>query len=111
MKRADALLAAAKLVTEERNATYGEPVPQLAHAQEIKEAVGHRESEHLSHAEIEAIDAICVKLSRLAFGTPTEDSWLDIIGYAAIGAEARDSAYSTSSDTTSAFAPKNSRKD
>lgn len=65
------------------------PAQQLAHANLIKEVVNHRSNKYLNRAEIEAIDMICTKLSRISTGTPHEDNWLDIIGYASIGVEAR----------------------
>lgn len=89
MNRAEACEHVAKLITGDRSATHGEAVLQLTNVQQIKNAVGHRDSDKLTLAEIEAIDMICVKLSRLACGTPIDDHWLDIIGYAAIGVEAR----------------------
>lgn len=88
MRRDDACHFVAGLITGERNETHGEAVDQLQHAQQLKTTVGHRHSLKLTLAEMEAIDMICVKLSRLALGKPNEDHWLDIIGYAAIGVEA-----------------------
>lgn len=89
MDRSAVLLEAGKLITQERNIAYGEPADQLAHAQQIKKTVGHHDSDKLTLAEVEAIDMICTKLSRLACGNPSLDSYMDIIGYAAIAAEVR----------------------
>lgn len=72
-----------------RQYTHGPATFQLAHSAMLKNAVGHRRNTQLSPPEIEAIDMICVKLSRLANGEPIEDHYLDIMGYAAIGLEAR----------------------
>lgn len=107
MNRGEALLAAAKLVTEERNVEYGEPVLQLTHVQQIKNAVGHKDSSKLTLAEIECIDSICVKLSRLTSGgDPKEDTWLDIIGYASIGVEARGGALAKTRPGDVTYIPK-----
>lgn len=92
MDRGEALLEVAKLIKGDRNETHGEAVDQLTHSKMIKDCVGHHNSQHLMLAEIEAIDMICVKLSRLAKGKPILDHFLDIIGYAAIAVEARSGA-------------------
>lgn len=73
-----------------RSKTHGlDSVAQLAHAQNLKRAIGHRGNDLLTMTEKESIDMIAVKLSRLANGEPIEDHWDDIIGYAAIAREAR----------------------
>jgi len=87
--RAEICLEVAALLTGSRQGTHGDAVTQLDHAQLIKECVGHRNSSKLSRTELEAIDMICVKLSRLVKGSPNMDHYRDIIGYAAIAAEAR----------------------
>ena len=89
MNRGDMLREVADLITNGRNESHGDPVDQLSHAASLKRAIGHRDSPHLSSTEIEAIDMIAVKLSRLAKGKPILDHYLDIAGYAAIAAEAR----------------------
>lgn len=92
MERGEALRHVADLITKDRQATHGEAVDQLTHATLLKEAVGHRVNPALTKAEIEAIDMICVKLSRLSMGSPILDHYLDIMGYAAIAVEARSRA-------------------
>lgn len=89
MRKDEALHHVAKLITEDRNSTHGEAVDQLSHAAMLKTAIGHHQSPYLTHAEVEAIDMIAVKLSRLAKGKPILDHYLDIMGYAAIAVEAR----------------------
>lgn len=90
MKRDEALDYVKKIVTQDRNATHGSPVEQLARAASIKDAVNHRNNSKLNATEIEAIDSICTKLSRLSMGDPSHaDHFLDIIGYAAIAIESR----------------------
>ena len=88
MTRDEACAHVAKLITGDRNETHGSAVLQLTNVQQIKAAVGHRDNPKLPLAVIEAMDMICVKLSRAANGTPIEDHFLDIIGYAAIAVEA-----------------------
>lgn len=90
--RGEFLRQVADLITKDRADTHGEAVDQLTHATMLKETVGHRTSPYLTKAEIEAIDMICVKLSRLAKGKPILDHYLDIAGYAGIAAEARSGA-------------------
>lgn len=109
MDRAEALSYVSKLITGSRNETHGEPVSQLAHAASLKQAVAHRMNPNLNHTEIEAIDHICTKLSRIATGGVHEDHWLDIIGYAAIALESRDApepvvTYSPAEEETVALA-------
>lgn len=87
--RGDFLREVADLITKDRQSTHGEAVDQLTHAAMLKSAIGHHNSPHLTGAEVEAIDMIAVKLSRLAKGKPILDHYLDIAGYAAIAAEAR----------------------
>lgn len=89
MRRDQILHKVAELITKDRNDTHGDPLTQLAHAAVIKDTLGHRDNEELTDTEIEAIDHICTKLSRIVNGTPIDDHWYDIIGYAAIAAEAR----------------------
>lgn len=89
MKAADVLDHVAGIISA-RAQTHGlDSVGQLAHAQNLKRAIGHRGNALLTMTETEAIDMIAVKLSRLANGEPIEDHWDDIIGYAAIAREAR----------------------
>jgi hypothetical protein len=95
MKRDQALDHVKKLTMDDRNKTHGDAVKQFEHAQRIKAAVGHHDSPHLTPAEIEAIEMICLKLSRWTTaqrGQTSAEKWadhaLDIIGYAAIAVEA-----------------------
>lgn len=89
MKAADVLDHVRGIISL-RGVTHGlDSVAHLAHAQNLKRAIGHRTNADLTMTEMEAIDMIAVKLSRLANGQPIEDHWDDIIGYAAIAREAR----------------------
>lgn len=79
-----------KDILTERAKTHGDDaLLQLMLAQQIKRAVRHRDSATLTLSEMEAIDAICVKLARLVAGKPMVGHWEDLIGYGAIGYEAR----------------------
>jgi len=92
MDKREALATVSKMITTDRNDSHGEAIDQLSHAQLLKQQVGHHSSPYLTLAEVEALDMICVKLSRLAKGRPILDHFLDIIGYAAIAVEARSAA-------------------
>lgn len=89
MNIAEALTHVEKVIAE-RAERHGEnPVEQLLHAQNIKRAIGHRTSTDLTLTEIEAIDNIAQRLSRLVDGTPSISAWEDLIGYAVIALVAR----------------------
>lgn len=91
MRRHEALLAVAKLTTEDRNQTHGDPIAQFETAQQLKNELAR--GPHwmdLNAVEREALEMICTKLSRLVHGDPAHgDHMLDIIGYAAIAVESR----------------------
>jgi hypothetical protein len=91
MKREEALLAVAKLTTEDRNLTHGDPIAQFETAQQLKDELAR--GPHwidLNAVEREAVEMICTKLSRMVHGKPSHsDHLLDIIGYAAIAVESR----------------------
>lgn len=90
MKRDEALDDVKQKIVHDRQETYGDSVTQLTHCQLIKNAVGHHILPNkLNPTELEALDMICTKLYRIVNGRPHEDSWLDIIGYAAIAVESR----------------------
>lgn len=87
MNRKEACDKVADIITKDRARTHGEAVTQLANVQQIKRAVGHHANQRLNDTILEAIDSICIKLSRIANGLPVEDHFLDIMGYAAIAIE------------------------
>lgn len=93
MNRAEICAHVGKLISDDRNKTHGDPHVQFEVAQTIKGALGNLS--HLTLVEVESIDMICTKLSRLAKGAAALDHWIDIIGYAAIAAEARETEEST----------------
>lgn len=73
----------------ERGGRYG-AFPKQAHlAQAFKGLMRNSQNYERMHvAQREALDAIAFKLSRILTGDPNyEDSWLDIVGYAALVVE------------------------
>lgn len=82
----------AKLISADRNETHGDPHLQFLCAQTLKNTVRMYKQEAgrptlRGTTEIEAIEMICTKLSRLVCGSNLQDAWLDIAGYALIAAE------------------------
>lgn len=72
----------------ERHKTHGSWEHQAQLSQSLKSAIDHAQLpvRTLSKGQREAIDMICVKLSRIVVGNPNEpDHWLDIQGYARLG--------------------------
>lgn len=111
MRRDEALLAVAKLTTEDRNQTHGDPIAQFETAQQLKNELAR--GPHwmdLNAVEREAMEMICTKLSRMVHGDPTvtttdrwQDHMLDIIGYASIAVESRDIPLSTASEQQTTY--------
>ena len=82
----------ASLISSTRNETHGDPHVQFACAQDLKDTVRRfREvtglRSVLGAVQLESIDSILTKLSRLTCGSNLQDAWLDIAGYALIAAE------------------------
>ena len=72
---------------EKRNRTHGDFVEQAQVSQNLKNVLvlGEKWSD-LTDPEREALEMICVKLSRIVSGDPHEpDHWLDISGYSELG--------------------------
>lgn len=81
--RRAALLEAADLIDSDRNAIYGEPTVNMARIAALwTEYMGAT----FTPADVVALMAL-VKLSRLSKTPNHRDSWVDLAGYAAIGAE------------------------
>lgn len=78
------VLEAARQATVDREGAYSDPTQMLDHIAEMWSA-------YLGHS-IEACDVSCMmvmlKIARIKAKPDHEDSWVDISGYAAIGAEA-----------------------
>jgi len=72
----------AKQLTEERHTTHGDFSANARVSQELKATI-HCENADMTDVQKEAIDMICMKLSRIASGHATfADHWRDIQGYA-----------------------------
>jgi hypothetical protein len=77
-----------KLISNDRNATYGDPHLQFLTQQKILAAcMEHRRGQPLTPTTYHALQMITTKLSRICCGTNLQDHWLDIAGYALIAAE------------------------
>jgi hypothetical protein len=86
--RAKLLREAERLVTNDRNNSYGPPTQDFDRSSGILNALGYRKNEgQLLQAHDIAIIVSAVKLSRLMWSPEKRDSWVDIAGYAACGYE------------------------
>ena len=78
-------------LTQERHKTHGSWSRQSACAQELKGTIRDFTNQvlfekKLSPGQIEALEMIAVKMSRIICGNPNEpDHWDDIAGYATLG--------------------------
>lgn len=69
-------------LTQERGTTHGSFADNARISQELK-AVIHCENAYMTAVQREAVDMICMKLSRIASGhADFKDHWDDIAGYA-----------------------------
>ena len=78
-----------KELLAERGKTHGDYSKQAAKACELRRAIatGDR-TVALSDVQLDALNMICVKMSRIVCGNPNEpDHWRDIAGYATLVAE------------------------
>lgn len=83
------------VILEERKKTHGEYRDHARYAQAIKRIVydaaferSHRQQPSLSDIQVEALDMIAHKISRILAGDPNEpDHWDDIAGYAKLVAD------------------------
>lgn len=78
LKRFDCALAT---LTAERGSVYGHPSVNFTRIQRLKDIVA--ECRHPQARE--ALESICVKISRLIETPDHEDSWADLAGYARTG--------------------------
>lgn len=71
-----------------RGATYGDYGVQAAFAQDLKDSMGQAPNWHdLKPAQRESLEMIATKISRILHGDPDHvDSWVDVAGYANLGA-------------------------
>lgn len=76
-----------KKLTEERGKTHGD-FSDNARVSQLLKAVINSENSPMNDEQREAIDMICLKLSRIASGQADyRDHWDDIAGYAHLAAE------------------------
>jgi hypothetical protein len=87
--RAELLREAERLVTGDRNNSYGPPHQDFQHTADMLTALGFTQNGEPVQAHHVAMILMCVKLSRLSWSPDKEDSWVDLGGYAACGWEAR----------------------
>lgn len=78
---------AAEALTNTRQSTHGDWKTQAETAQELKKIIHKNPGQTpMNPMQIEAVEMICVKLSRIICGNPYEpDHWDDIAGYAVLG--------------------------
>ena len=73
---------------QERGRTHGDWSKQAQCAQSLKNCIRRAQEpiRTLSKGQMEAIEMVCVKISRIVCGDPNNpDHWTDIIGYATLG--------------------------
>jgi hypothetical protein len=81
------LAEAQSLTWGERDKEYGDPLVNLTAAAEGKAWLDKWIKRDMSPAEREALLMVITKLSRLITGTPKQDSYIDLAGYAALAGE------------------------
>lgn len=91
-KRAEVLDTAKTIIHGDREKDYGAPIDSFTR---LAEALNLVLRPHLKEGhELKPTDAvklmIAMKLSRLAGGDEKDDTWVDLAGYSALGAEVRD---------------------
>lgn len=74
---------------QERGKTHGDSVKQFNIAQNLKRVIRNSPSSYeLTSHETEALEMMCVKISRILCGDPHfADHWFDAAGYATLVAE------------------------
>jgi len=83
--REEILDQAKQLVTEDRNADYGDPAENFADIASLWTA--YKGTVFLAH-DVAAM-MVLVKVARLATSPQKLDNWMDMVGYAALGGEVR----------------------
>ena len=90
MKRSECLDIANKIVNGERQQAYGTPEHNFNRIAEMWTAyLQNRDEERLDYitAKDVSVMMMLLKIARIMSGTSTQDSWIDICGYAACGCE------------------------
>ena len=89
-KRQDILRTAESLIHGDREQDYGRPIDSFRRVAAafnlVLEGAGHPPIDPVTAAKL----MIALKLSRLAGGDNKDDTWIDLAGYSALGAEVRD---------------------
>lgn len=86
MNRVECLEEASKLVRFTRANTYGDANESFSRIAALWSAIGiRRNDEQLAGSDV-ALMMVLLKVARQA-NTPKPDNWVDIAGYAALGAE------------------------
>lgn len=93
MKRNDALELAKILINGQRAHDYGDAVESMNRISKLWSAYLNIELDSKDAAAMLAL----LKISRIASGRKA-DNWVDLIGYAAIGAETEDEEWTTDGD-------------
>ena len=76
-----------KLISQDRNKDYGDPMDNLSRTCDLVKAyLGERKGTDLEPHDV-AVLGILLKVGRLAHDREKDDSWADICGYSAIGFE------------------------
>lgn len=83
MKRKEVLMAAEKMVNGQRETDYGSPEDNFKCIADLWSSYKKVKFTPLDIAMMMAL----LKIGRIASGTATEDSFIDLAGYAACGAE------------------------
>ncbi|AVR56767.1 hypothetical protein PBI_ELVA_26 [Microbacterium phage Elva] len=91
-KREEVLREANRIIHGDREKDYGRPIDSFTRLAEALNLV--LRPKLAEGVELDAVDAavlmIAMKLSRLAGGDRKDDTWVDLAGYSALGAEVRD---------------------
>lgn len=73
-------------IIKTRERTHGVWKARADLSQSLKRLIFDRLEENLTASQTEAIEMICVKISRIIYGDPAfKDHWADIAGYAKLG--------------------------
>lgn len=87
MNRRDICEAGAELIGVDRATQYGDAVVGFTAIAQIRDALDMVRGARPRGAEDQALDMIAVKLVRASANPRHLDSWIDIVGYAALGGE------------------------
>lgn len=86
-KRVQILHEGARLTNGDRDREYGPPAINMSAAGELKAVMRKHIARDISSAEMEALDMVITKLSRVITGVPKEDTYVDGSTYFAIAGE------------------------